>query len=129
MSRARWVALGACLWVGGLVVHTQLTGQHSTLNLTGSLPQWVFSCRPYHAGQQLAVGMYVRFVPPQHVHEVLQAKGVNPQVRWIKRVKDVQQEEGMATLVFVEGTHPKSFDSRQWGPLGLSAIQEVCEPW
>jgi type IV secretory pathway protease TraF len=129
MSRARWTALGVCLWIGVLVVHTELTGQHTTLNLTGSLPQWAFSCRPYDARVLLTRGIYVRFLPPPHVHEVLQARGVSPTIRWIKRVTEVWQEEGREARVFVEGTHPKSFDSRQWGPLRVSEIQEVCEPW
>jgi type IV secretory pathway protease TraF len=131
MSRARWIALGVCLWIVGMIMHTQLTGQHTTFNLTGSLPQWAFSCRPYHAGQPLTAGMYIRFAPPPHVQELLRAVGVviHPKVRWVKRVKEVWHEEGRETVVFVEGTHPRSFDSRQWGPLVISDILERCEPW
>jgi type IV secretory pathway protease TraF len=129
MSRGNVVAVGVSLWVVGLVIHTQLTGQHSTVNLTGSLPQWVFSCRPSRGSPPLTRGMYVRFLPPPQVHEVLRVSGVHPTTRWIKRVTAVWQEEGREPMVFVEGMHPKSFDSRHWGPLRVADIQEVCEPW
>jgi type IV secretory pathway protease TraF len=130
MFRGRWLAVAAAVVVGGLVLHTWVTGQHTTLNLSGSLPQWAFSCRPYNEAQPLGLDMYVRFRPPVRVVARLQARGVdvNPAIPWIKQVTMVWDDaDGQAMLV--EGTAPDSFDSRQWGPLRTSEIQEVCVPW
>lgn len=124
--RGRGLALLVCLVMAALILHTAITGQHSTINLTSSLPQWVFSCRPYATGERLVVGIYVRFLPPQRVQALVHARGaaINTDIRWIKQVTAVDSE-----LVFVQGTHQDSFDSRHWGPLLPTEIQEVCVPW
>ena len=124
--RGSYLAAAVCVTVGALILHTALTGHHSTINLTNSLPQWVFSCRPYTAEERLDVGMYVRFLPPEQAQAILRtaATRINLHVPWIKQVTAIG--EGW---VFVEGTHPDSFDSRRWGPLRLTQIQEVCIPW
>jgi type IV secretory pathway protease TraF len=130
MSRGSWLALVVVGVVGGLMAHTWLTGQHTTINLTGSLPQWAFSCRPYQQGQSLGVGMYVRFLPPVRVQNALRTRGVviSGTIPWIKQVTAVQEGES-GRMVLVEGTAPDSFDSRHWGPLLVTEIQEVCVPW
>jgi type IV secretory pathway protease TraF len=125
-ARGKGLALLVCLVTGVLILHTAITGHHSTINISGSLPQWVFSCRPYDPGTRLTVGMYVRFLPPQRAHVLARTTGVTlpTNIRWIKQVTAVD-----ASGVFVQGTHPDSFDSRHWGALLPTEIQEVCTPW
>jgi type IV secretory pathway protease TraF len=112
------------------MAHTWFTGQHTTINLTGSLPQWAFSCRPYAGRQPLGVGMYVRFLPPVRVEDSLRARGVavSGTIPWIKQVTAISSGEA-GVQVMVEGTAADSFDSRHWGPLRTAEIQEVCVPW
>jgi type IV secretory pathway protease TraF len=100
-----------------------LSEEHTVINGSHSLPHYAFRCKAYKKGSPLFPGQYVRFNPPQHVkdiaHELYPDLPLN--ISWIKQVHSIHQD-----LVFVLGTHPESFDSRQWGPLFIDEINEVC---
>jgi type IV secretory pathway protease TraF len=125
-THGRGLAFIVCLVTGALILHTALTGHHSTVNLSGSLPQWVFSCRPDDVSKPIKVGAYVRFLPPRRVQAMVRMRGkpINTGIPWIKQITAIGPSG-----VFVQGTHPDSFDSRHWGPLLRQEIQEVCVPW
>ena len=100
-----------------------ITGEHVVMNITHSLPNRAFLCKAYDKKLSIIPGQYVRFHPPQRVKDVAHKSypDLPLTISWIKQVDSVKED-----AVFVLGTHPESFDSRHWGPLFISEIDETC---
>lgn len=115
--------LGSIAWVslllGAAVVHVQGGGLYWNTGM--SLPPGLYRC--WAPGAALEPGMLVAFRPaPAHYAMVQQAYGTQavPAV-WMKQVIRWDGEE-----VWVQGTHPRSWDSRHFGPIPRERITGTC---
>jgi type IV secretory pathway protease TraF len=114
---------GAGMWVslmlGLAIFHFQ--GGRLYWNIGISLTPGLYAC--WGRRTPLEPGMLVRFQPtPEHYARVQQAYGDTavPPI-WMKQIVRVE-----STGVWVEGSHPRSWDSRHFGPVAPHQITGTC---
>jgi type IV secretory pathway protease TraF len=107
------------LMLGLAIFHFQ--GGRLYRNVGISLKPGLYAC--WRLRGALSPGMLVRFQPaPEHYALVQQAYGDTavPPV-WMKQIVRVE-----STGVWVEGSHPRSWDSRHFGPVDARQITGTC---
>lgn len=96
-------------------------------NATISMPPGWYWCTPLYTNIQLQPGTIVFFVPTVDITETLLSR---PEFQtrqeevfrpWLKQV--VRQD---FDNLYVQGTHPRSLDSRQFGPIPRTSVQKTC---
>jgi type IV secretory pathway protease TraF len=96
-------------------------------NMTRSVPTGFYWCKPEHSTTPLPPGTFVIFVPPVRIVEAFRQqpghRHEDANYPWLKKV--IRQD---GDDLFVEGTHPRSFDSHIFGPVPRVAVQRICIP-
>jgi type IV secretory pathway protease TraF len=94
-------------------------------NVGYSMPHGLYWCKPESSVSPLQSGTVVIFTPTAHILSLYRAQSgqESPTLPWLKKV--IRQE---GDDLYVEGTHPRSFDSHIFGAIPRVAVQRICAP-